>query len=274
MMLESFMHTESMFLTLTYNDESIPNGHTLLPADLQKFLKRVRRHFSERKIRFYAVGEYGDNTQRPHYHVILFGAPGCLYLRGNSQRCSCNYCALYKRLWGLGHVDLGEINKDSLSYATGYVTKKLTKKDDPRLNGRHPEFARMSNRPGIGALSMLPVANAIASEGGAADLIARGDVPFSLMHGKKFFPLGRYLREKLRLYYGFEKKETPKELLEKMSKEMCELYELEYLTEGSPKGKEFAKWFKQRQKMKTETKKQQIANVHSVYQVKNKKGIL
>ena len=60
----------ALFVTLTYEDEKIPiskNGlQTLDKTDLQKFFKRLRK-LTHEKISYYAVGEYGDKTQRPRY---------------------------------------------------------------------------------------------------------------------------------------------------------------------------------------------------------------
>ena len=67
----------ALFVTLTYDDEKVPKTAsglmTLQKSDLQKFFKRLRKKTHE-KISYYAVGEYGDKTQRPHYHIILFNA--------------------------------------------------------------------------------------------------------------------------------------------------------------------------------------------------------
>lgn len=75
----------ALFVTLTYNTENIPiaeNGKfTLKKRDIQLFFKRLRRICSrnlERRqtIKYYIVGEYGDQFNRPHYHAILFNATG------------------------------------------------------------------------------------------------------------------------------------------------------------------------------------------------------
>ncbi len=44
--------------------------------DLQRFLKRLRKYlskfFKDEKIRYYAIGEYGTSSYRPHWHLLLF----------------------------------------------------------------------------------------------------------------------------------------------------------------------------------------------------------
>jgi len=71
----------SVFVTLTYAEDhlplckkGIPEGYTgtLVKEDLQKFFKRLRR-VVRKPIKYYACGEYGDSTQRPHYHALIFG---------------------------------------------------------------------------------------------------------------------------------------------------------------------------------------------------------
>lgn len=67
------------FITMTYSDENLQYGSTnkpiLVKKDFQDFMKRLREYQSgvtKTKIRYYCVGEYGTNTQRPHYHALLF----------------------------------------------------------------------------------------------------------------------------------------------------------------------------------------------------------
>lgn len=98
----------------------------------------------------------------------------------------------------------------------------MTSKDDARLKGRHPEFARMSNRPGIGANFMHHVASSILEFNLAEK---QPDVPSALRHGKRLMPLGRYLRRKLRVYSGLDEK-TPAEVMEKLFQEMQPLRDL------------------------------------------------
>lgn len=226
--LESLCHTENCFLTLTYTDQMLPRltgsptGEglgTLEPKDLQDWLKRLREAISPLKLRFYAVGEYGDVTFRPHYHVCLFGFASCV--RGRTLRhfatgerlweeC-CPRCRLVGNTWKKGLVDLGELNPSTASYCAEYTVKKMTSFVDGRLKGRHPEFARMSLKPGIGSDAMWQVASDMIR----FRLDGREDVPYALAHGKRELPLGRHLMGKLRERIGRDAK-APEAVLHKM----------------------------------------------------------
>lgn len=181
--LESRLHVENSFLTLTYSDEYCPPDGSLRPRDVVLFLKRLRALLAPTKFRYFFVGEYGDDTLRPHYHAALFGIG-----QGQSE--------LVTKAWGLGHIMLAELNIATIRYITGYVTKKMTVKDDPRLLGKYPEFTRMSRMPALGSGFLPTIATALDSEAGAELLL--DDVPKSLrLHGRNM-PLGRTLRNKLR----------------------------------------------------------------------------
>ena len=71
--LESF--DCAVFVTLTYDDEHLPENASLVVSDLQKYIKRVRKECDKigKRIRYFACGEYGDRYGRPHYHAIIFG---------------------------------------------------------------------------------------------------------------------------------------------------------------------------------------------------------
>lgn len=96
----------------------------------------------------------------------------------------------------------------------------MTRFDDPRLQGRHPEFARMSLRPGIGNDAMWQV----ASDMFRWRLEDRDDVPNALAHGKMQYPLGRYLMRVLRKRVGKDEK-APTATLEKIKAELQPLRE-------------------------------------------------
>ncbi|UDN67856.1 replication initiator protein [robinz microvirus RP_152] len=242
LMLEAMCHEESAFVTLTYTDDQLvlaSSGEpTLCPEHYVLWLKRLRERVAPAVLRFYIVGEYGDRTNRPHYHCMLFGFPTCS--RGRTYRTGfslepvwrdcCDRCRLVGDTWKLGNVDLGQVTKDSSGYIAGYVMKKLNRFDDPRLNGRNPEFARMSNRPGIGADFMHEVASDLMKY----QLDTRIDVPLALGHARKQMPLGRYLRGKLREAIGHDCK-APQAVLDAMAAELLPVREVAFASSGSLK---------------------------------------
>lgn len=221
-MLESMQHIDNSFVTLTYSDDKLPEDFSLRPSDLQDFLKRLRRRIEPQRLRFFAVGEYGDTYGRPHYHAALFGYPQCL---GNALKvkgeCQCGACSIVRETWGFGHIMVAELNIKTARYITGYVAKKYTKADNPLLNGRHPEFARMSLRPGIGANAIPDVASAMMQYRLEEKL---PDVPVGLRHGPSELPLGRYLRRLLRMQVGLDEN-APPEVLEALRQGLLPVYE-------------------------------------------------
>jgi len=196
LMLESLHHEQSAFLTLTYSDKFLPLSAGGLPtlsvSDFTLFMKRLRKKVGH-PIRFFGVGEYGDTTQRPHYHAVLFGLPTCAYgrTRMHKEKC-CSVCSLVSSAWTVngeivGGIELGEVNTESMQYVCGYTVKKMTSLRDTRLNGRQPEFSRQSRRPGIGSTAVETLATALTLHPSSA-----------LRHGRKVMPLGAYMKKKLK----------------------------------------------------------------------------
>lgn len=207
---EAREHRHMCFVTLTYDDDWIPTTDenkidnvekfysrgfhpslpfdnelplkTLLPADVQKFMKRLRRRLEyvpvgcsvktvgsgqqvvvdrngdyvrdhASNIRYFAVGEYGGKTKRPHYHILIFG--WCPTDR--EFFCTRKNNAVYisntiKSLWPFGFETVGDVNPKVCKYCARYVTKKFVSasKIDDRVI---PEFVLQSVRNGgIGAL--------------------------------------------------------------------------------------------------------------------------
>lgn len=235
-MQEAKLHAVNCFVTLTYADGSLPTdlngtrgatshtGGTLLPKDTQDWLKRLRKMIQPLRVRYYLVGEYGDENFRPHYHAALFGWGACdNLLRSRQETCSCTACDVVAKSWGKGRTDLRSLDSGLAQYLCGgYITKKMTRFDDVRLTGRHPEFARMSLAPGIGADVMWDIASSLLSFSHL-----QGDVPSSLEIGGKKYPLGRYLRKKLREFMGRDPKAPPNE---KLIEEVRAVFESKVLT--------------------------------------------
>lgn len=213
LILEGFLHANSCFATLTYSQENYPKDGSLQKKEVQDWLKRFRRAVEPVNIRFFLAGEYGSKTQRPHYHVALFGIDR--FNAGGIDGCS----GAVQATWRLGHTFVGELNSKSSAYVCGYVTKKF-KEATFELKGRQPEFIRMSLRPGIGAGSVETIVNAISTDPGLDSIVQVGDVPSTLRHSTKLLPIGRYLRGKLRQTLGFsEPTKAPQDALKKYIQE-------------------------------------------------------
>lgn len=123
---------ESSFVTLTYAPEHEPEGGNLLKEHLQRFLKRVRFQLGERRIKYFACGEYGETFQRAHYHLIIFGL-------GSQEKDLLEQC------WPFGFVHVGTVTPDSIQYVCGYIAKKLMDEDGKLMYGdRNPPFQLQS----------------------------------------------------------------------------------------------------------------------------------
>lgn len=224
-MLEASQFTDNAFVTLTYSDDNLPPDGSVSPAEVSKFMKRLRFN-TGMKLRYFAVGEYGDESFRPHYHLALFGFPQCLYGQTRQRaaltnRGCCTPCNTIRKAWSFGGIDCAGLQAESAAYIAGYTVKKMTREDDWRLDGRNPEFARMSLRPGIGLGMMHELASTLMQHKLDDKMI---DVPMTLQHGQKQYPLGRYLRRKLRAMIG-RTENAPQEVLEQQEMEVSELRE-------------------------------------------------
>lgn len=125
---ESLYWAHSSFVTLTYNDDNLPDNGSLCKDDLQKFVKRLRKSLSSdgRKIKYFASGEYGEKTHRPHYHLIVFGMEACRCAKNQNpgEMCGCVDRTEVIRAWGKGGVDrLGSVTYESIRYVADYVLK-------------------------------------------------------------------------------------------------------------------------------------------------------
>lgn len=162
LMQEDKKSDSSMFITLTYDTNHVPitkNGFMdLRKRDIQLFFKRLRKstsrngkdirqgrcynkknifNNSEKPIKYYAVGEYGGKTMRPHYHIILFNAQ----------------VELIQPAWNLGHVHYGTVSGASVGYTLKYMMKP-SKIPLHRNDDRQREFSLMSK--GLGAKYLTP----------------------------------------------------------------------------------------------------------------------
>lgn len=138
--LESLEHKENCFITLTYDDDHCPD--VVLKEDVQKFIRKLR-DVTGKKLRYFACGEYGCKTHRPHYHMIVFGwmpPDGVRETRG-AQGDWIYSSRFLDDLWEKGFTNFGEVTFLSAGYVARYTTKKI---------GDDGSFLLMSLKPGIG----------------------------------------------------------------------------------------------------------------------------
>lgn len=163
-MHEAKMHPENMFVTLTYDEESVPADFSVRVSELQKFNKALRKKISPLKFRFFACGEYGDTTNRPHYHSLIFNyrARDLRVWAKNNQSDYIYRSEFLENIWKNGAVFVGDVTAKSAGYVARYNLKKINgdRADDhytrrSPVDGNvyrvNPEFLIMSRRPGIGA---------------------------------------------------------------------------------------------------------------------------
>lgn len=132
MLHELDSYRDACFITLTYDMDNLPPNGSLDKAELQKFWKRLRKSLGDRKIRYFACGEYGDKFGRPHYHAIVFG----LSLRPCDRQ-------LVRNAWRHGLCHFGLAQPDSIRYVAQYVDKKYTgdlSRQVYEATGREPVF--------------------------------------------------------------------------------------------------------------------------------------
>lgn len=163
MMLELEHTGKAVFLTLTYNNENVPIacddlgqpvGLTLSKRDCQLFMKRLRKEFKDKELRFYACGEYGSNTRRPHMHLIVFGIDLDDFpdreVKGMNELGQSHFISKkLEKIWNKGFTLLADMSWKTCAYVSRYVMKKAF--NDLVEWYQEPEFSLMSRRPGIGA---------------------------------------------------------------------------------------------------------------------------
>lgn len=141
----------------------------------------------------------------------------------------CSQCAEIYKAWGQGNIQLGELNQQSAAYIAGYLSKKWTRAQS--TEHRHPEFARMSLRPGIGLGMMHEIASTLMQHKSDEHMI---DVPLFARHGSKRWPFGRYLRRNLRKFIGRDPN-APQEILEEQEKALQDLRQTAWDSQTSVK---------------------------------------
>lgn len=120
------LNKDNIFITLTYDNE---NCKDLNKKDIQDFLKRLRKK-TEKKIKYFCVGEYGENTKRPHYHMIIFNyKPNDLEETNDTKSGFKQYNSKsLSKIWGKGLTRISIMQKGLINYILKYIQKNNNKK--------------------------------------------------------------------------------------------------------------------------------------------------
>lgn len=216
---EAKMHEQNCFVTLTFAEEHLPPDMSVSVRDIQLFMKRLRKRTG--KVRFFACAEYGDEGERPHYHLLLFGYdfPDRYYWSRTKSGWIQDRSPILESLWPFGFATVGTVTPESAGYVARYAVKKITgkraKEHYTRLNPHtgeylqvRPEFACMSTKPGIGATWYDKF---------------KGDAfpsDFVVVDGSKK-PIPRYYLQQLKK--ETDAKETPPAMLDKLNPDQINL---------------------------------------------------
>lgn len=190
------------FVTLTYDPELLPEGGSLSRAGLDSFRKRLQKRMAAAgiRLRMVAVGEYGEQgTQRPHYHLIIFG------VNTEAVRCHVESAWCEPRTGrSIGHSQLQDVDGKAtlFRYVTAYVLKGWHRKDALGLDGREREFMRWV-RPMVGWSLAFSMAEALLDAIGQREVAALGqDVPKFVIRNGRQVPAGKAITCKVRQLLG------------------------------------------------------------------------
>lgn len=147
--------TGAAFVTLTYNNDNVPlvlneDGkyyYSLKKSDFNNFWVKVRSFYRSKNMyvpQFCACGEYGDSTERPHYHILVFGS--------NNLEFSSIAKMCWKSKNGVkGLIDSRPLRQGAIRYVIDYILKeddKTFKSSYDDLGLERP-FLRHSTRLGL-----------------------------------------------------------------------------------------------------------------------------
>lgn len=170
---EALLHQSNSFITLTYDNDHLPNPPSLDLRDFQLFMKRLRKGLQSNKknrrkwryksIRFFQAGEYGERFGRPHYHAAIFGFdfPDRVQVENTRHGFRQWESPMLNRMWGLGRTRISELNFETAAYMARYITKKVNGKRKKEHYERYDpitgevyelsqEKSTMSRMPGLG----------------------------------------------------------------------------------------------------------------------------
>jgi len=142
---ELMEHSQNCWLTLTYDNNPV----RLHKEHLQLFIKRLRKSIHPKKIKYFSVGEYGDQNLRPHFHIMIFGHDfdDKVFWKKSHAGYPIFTSQQLNELCKYGIATVMEATKQTAMYSAKYQAKE--KKDLPEFLQKYPEFNTMSKNLGI-----------------------------------------------------------------------------------------------------------------------------
>lgn len=240
------------FVTLTYDDKHLceldhlktvvdPNTgelvdgpyYSLRKKDLQDFMKRLRDalgYDDDHRIRFFACGEYGGKTFRPHFHLILFNLRlpenDLIFYKKSKLGYDYHNSKLIAEKWPNGYNVVAPVTWESCCYVARYMLKK--QKGDDKIvyyaSGAESPFTLCSRKPGIAANYLKR----------CGDFSKISLITIGTANGVRRFPAPSYLEKLFAEGHGDE--EFPahpeeglarKELRQRLAKERIKLVEMQ-----------------------------------------------
>lgn len=174
---EATLHDDNCFITLTYRSLKectvdqykqglyLPKDGSLNKKHFKDFMKRLRKAFPDKKIRYFHCGEYGKELSRPHYHACLFNVrfPDLVHFGSyehGEEKWNVSTSPMLEKIWKYGFCTVGELNFKSAAYCARYILDKITGwkaedhyfgyTDEGEETRLQPEYCTMSRKPGIG----------------------------------------------------------------------------------------------------------------------------
>lgn len=143
--------------------EEVPPEHTglLNPLHLKECIKRLRRYY-DLDCKMFACGEYGDEGDRPHYHLIFYSDLNWnetkdAFRRAWSMKCPQelrntpgSFCVKDGKYntwrFSFGRIHIKPVTTRRMRYCAKYIVKQTDVKNPI------PKFARVSHHLGTGWL--------------------------------------------------------------------------------------------------------------------------
>lgn len=143
-MHENACHKKSCFVTLTLDEKNLPWDNSVSKDVLRNFMKRLRKNVSPTLIRYFGCGDYGDEGDRPHYHIALFGVGTIDHKFRWRNRAESGPVV---EAWDRGFVEISEMNFERAKYVAKYILRK--KSGDYASEFREEPFRSCSKTLGL-----------------------------------------------------------------------------------------------------------------------------